>query len=244
MIEIIPEHGLSYAEAHAVEKSDAALSAQVEAVGLKIRTGRDFFWLKTINAEYRDLECPALVPWYDHAVEPMSDGEGFWTAFHDDYGIAGLIACRLRVVPRSLHASLSDMTFLFPDASERGATGEVTSLDLTAMRGNMILPGAMWVHPNHRGKRLSKLLFAVAMVEAYARWKPDHVIGLVELVKENAIGFHSYDFPRSHKFFIPHVPGLDFTANDQPLAVMSMTQQEMRERFLHQNDPIQPTRTE
>jgi GNAT superfamily N-acetyltransferase len=232
MISVIAEHGLSSVEVVIARQAERKLVADADGAGLRFDVSEDFDALLAVNEAARPFACPRLVPWYDHRSEPISGAEGFWIALKAGEDAIGTVACRLRQVKGSLHERLCDLTFLFPDAARRHAWGQVNSPDLRLISGQMMLPGAMWIHPDWRKRGLSQLLFAAAMVVGYVRWKPDHVIGLVEPAKENAIGFDSYGFVRAHKFLVCHVPNEEFTANEERLCVMSMSQQEVRQRFL------------
>lgn len=228
--------GLSQREAEAVSCAWAALQGEI-GNSLCLEVSTNFVELATRNALHREHECPPLVPWYDYRKSRVGWPNAFWIRLTSAEGdTAGVIACILRHLKRSLRQALQDATFLFADAKALGASGIAESPDLELIQGNVMLPGAMWVHPDFRGLRLSKHLFAAAMIEGYRMWKPDHVVGLVEEPKENPIGFASYRFPRAHKWYVPNVPGIEFTANGEKLAVMSMTQQEMRRRFLFGED--------
>jgi hypothetical protein len=82
---------------------------------------------------------------------------------------------------RSFADIVADQSFFYGSeipAAPNSPTGEVTAPSAPHIRGRMVYSGALWVHPDYRGKHLAGILPRFSRCYALAKWNTEFTVGM------------------------------------------------------------------
>jgi hypothetical protein len=150
----------------------------------------------------------------------------------------------LRHCPFGLRHAIHDQT-LFGDTAVEGMratiTGDASLID--GVSGLVAVIGAIWRDPD-APKGMLRPLWPVLVEAALRDERVVWIVGLIRRGNHPWIGFNIEGFRHAWECLSYADPewGNGNLADD--LVICAMSRREALERVLHQNDPIQPTRTE
>src|SRR6266700_2750852 len=152
--------------------------------GVRLRLRADFEALVALNERNRD-SWPALAPVFNPEFSNLRLGSAFWLEAVDDKEetVATHAARFFDWEYTTLAAELRSLRVFYENPAPRVAAGEVIEVEAPSaalIRGRVTYGGAVWVHPDFRGKGLAALMPRISRAYAYSRWDTAWTWGLVE----------------------------------------------------------------
>jgi hypothetical protein len=129
---------------------------------------------------------------FDPRVGPILPGTAFCMAAFDAQGdaIATGAARLIDTGTKTLKQSFEDLTFWYganADAMQQRAKVTVADVPGSDCRGQIMYPGAVWVRPDHRGKRIAQMMADLVRYSALGLWPVDY---------ETSVGSPRFGDPR------------------------------------------------
>lgn len=116
----------------------------------------------------------------------FQSGDGLWIAGRDRNGDIGHLQAIVFCALRSVHDELTDPSLRYA-ACDTAEPIVAVDCDLQGeIRGRLAYHGEMWLRPDFRRRNLAGPLGNLAIVSAYAKWRPDLIWGLIIPSRANA----------------------------------------------------------
>jgi len=125
-----------------------------------------------------------LLPLFNPAVGGITDETGLCIIGRNAEGeIVATQGARLYDWSNSnFHEAATSLRMFYADPERQSRPGEqcrVSAPSARDIRGRVVLSGAGWYRPDHRGRLLSSILPRISRALAYTRWQSDYTIGLI-----------------------------------------------------------------
>jgi GNAT superfamily N-acetyltransferase len=183
---IVPDNNLRLPEALTVKHGPAPLLSRfvLEAdkaarrAGMKMLLRHDFDELHWLNQhQVAAGTWFALIDMFDSQRTDISPENAFWISGENDAGeIIATFAARIYHWPDT---NLAEQAVAMMYGRDDGQPCVITAEAAHIISGVVMSSGAAWVHPDYRGRRLSRLLPRTAKAYASARWPLDWTMGYV-----------------------------------------------------------------
>lgn len=153
--------------------------AELDAHGLTVTVEEDFrLWVDEMG---RAPAIASISTTFDPRYSSIDHRNGFWLAFREDTG--RLAACICSKLFRNTNAiDLIRSQHLFFDRLPRldFRPAEVAlDLDAPLIMGDLAYIGGLWIHPEYRGKKLSRTVPHIHKALALRHFDPDWQFGLI-----------------------------------------------------------------
>jgi hypothetical protein len=153
-------------------------------------------------------------------------------------------AAVIRECPNGLKRAVEDLSFI----SDLVTPGEFSSLHgetalLDHVSGRIVVAGAVWRAPE-AGTGFLAAFWPILVRASIEDLGADWIVGMIRGGKHEAIGFRIEGFRHFWEGITYRDPDWGGGYQTDDFVLCAMSRREALERVLHQNDPIQPTRTE
>jgi hypothetical protein len=152
--------------------------------GIVISIRTDFEELLAVNEE-NQLHWASLVPIVHPRKSRLDASTAYWLRGQDS---TGRVVCTQAArffdwQDTNLKEEMRSMRVFYADPAPYLAEGqgcEVTAPSAEKISGRVQYSGAIWAHPDFRGRQLASLIPRVSRAFAYTKWRTDFCFGLVE----------------------------------------------------------------
>ncbi len=197
--------------------------------GLSLRLHADLHSLVETNHQLRAEWGAPIVPVFNPNHSDLSAANSFWISGHDHTGqVVATQAARLfDMADTNVAAELTSLRLFYAAPQAHLASGSRCDVQCPAasrISGRVVYSGGGWYHPTYRGCGLSKILPRISRALAYAKWKSDFTISLLETILVEKKVYQSYGYTN-------HDPLITLSGYREPLQLhlIWMQQAEMLE---------------
>lgn len=139
--------------------------------------------MKKVNEANRDSWRP-LLPMFDHDLTPVPPENSFAMLARDRNGkvIAAQGGLLYTLTKATLKEEFESMRFFYRDPARQCLPGEkarITAPKAAEMVGRVAFVGAVWFHPDWRGKGLVGPLGRINRAYAFTKWYADYAISIM-----------------------------------------------------------------
>ncbi|MGA8496445.1 MAG: hypothetical protein WB764_13265 [Xanthobacteraceae bacterium] len=212
---IVPENNLRLPDALTIKHGPTSLLARfvlegdkaARQLGIRLRVRHDFDELLYLNRlKVANSTWYPLMKMFNPECCDLVAENSYWISGEDERGdIVSTHAGRVHYWPdTTLEHEANKMLH---GGRDEGQPCAVTAADAKLISGVVVYGGSAWVHPDFRGKRLSKLLPRIGRAYALARWPIDWGISIVApvLVEKGVAAGYGYKHA-SRSIIFPDAP--------------------------------------
>lgn len=165
---------------------------------VEIDSRMDRLMTEVLHAEGKKASNPE----FDPALHDLSPGKAFWIRVRTGSdSTAAFIAGRLIETRQFLEFARSYRLWYGDKIIFTVPLQIVVDHDVQIPNGRIVFDGAMWVHPNHRGRGLSWAVGRLLRAIATDKWDPDWIFGLAYRgISQTRLPLYSYGYPRLDHF--------------------------------------------
>jgi len=212
---IVPANNLRLPDALTIQHGDAPLLARfvlegdkaAREMGVRLRLRHDFAELVHTNKQQVvGGSWFPLVNMFNPEHSDLSPENSYWISGEDDAGnIVATGAFRTHYWPDTTLAD--EARLLFCGRHGRAQPVQITAAAAVSITGIVVWGGSLWIHPDFRRRRLSRLVGRIGRALAVSRWPVDWMIALVTpALAENGAAF-GYGYKHlSRGIFFPGSP--------------------------------------
>lgn len=186
---IVPANNLRLPDALTVKHGPAPLLARfvlegdkaVREIGMQLRLRHDFDELVYINRQQvaRKSWVP-LVNQFNPSCTDLTPDDSYWLCGENDSGEVVLTwAARVYYWPASTLADNIGLFFCDHDRPHPCRLTDEAGAVMRGIAGCVFWGGSLWIHPDYRHRRLSRLVGRLGRAFAVSRWPVDWIMCLV-----------------------------------------------------------------
>ena len=218
---IVPENNLRLPDALTIKHGPARLLSRfvlegdmaARRMGLRLRLRHDFGELLYVNKHYSAQgSWYPLMKMFDPRICDLIPENSYWISGESEQGEIVLTQSgRVYYWPESTLEE--EVRLMFYGGRDEGQDCRVTAQAASMITGVVFCGGSHWIHPEFRGRQLSRLLGRLGRAYAVARWPVEWTMALctTALVEKGVASGYGYRH-MSRSVFFPGSPLGDLEA--------------------------------
>ena len=212
---VVPENNLRLPDALTIKHGPARLLSTfvlegdkaARRLGIRLRLRHDFPELVYVNEQQiANNNWYPLAKMFDPGVSDLVPENSYWISGEDERGEIVLTqAGRIYYWPETTLEQ--EVRLMFYGGQDEGQRCIITAAAAKLITGVVFCGGSHWIHPDFRGRELSRLLSRLGRAYAVARWPVNWAMALVTptIVEKGVASGYGYKH-HSRSIFFPASP--------------------------------------